>query len=1172
MPFSIGGEYGIICVGMGGLWFKCEPIINKQVINKSRNTAMTMLNDKRQKLTHATTKLLLLAASPMFAFAVLGDGIGYGSYATNYVATGEPMVQTDPVMVGDGDLHKTGDGTWSVDQSLITMSGHPIHVNAGVVTVTSGGETPTISEPAVIRERAVMWLSTKDGERNVKIVSSNGNDYVDFWYDVRETNVSTPSYRYAKALRKNGQGGKTVTSPTLTTVNGKPSIYFGGYGSGRTMRWMTAAGANVEGKGARHVFVVTCTTKRMGPLFGCATSYDTFDVGYFPLNYSDKNKESGYYTDGRAPARATRLYRNGEEISPSTTYPRKNELEVLDIDINVARFGLNAFFTERLNTDVPRSGGDHILEAIVFERPLTQDQRVEIEAYLMNKWGVSPARFKFDVAKDGEVVVESGVDVLVDGYGPGLVRKQTADTLVVKNDAGRQSADVAVVALDNGSVQMLGRQPLAIEGGRALDATTLRESCGYTVSTSASSKQGLFEKTGAEEVYVERVEPSVEKLSIEEGRVVVSPIAKRTATKSIPLEIPLKNPSFERGAGSSGCTSYGTGGFTFEGWKLGVSDFATAVCEFAICSNRSYYAASQAVATKDRAPDGNCLGVLRGKMTIEQDVVLPEDGIYELSFWICGRWDVSQKSNPLGVYLIDKATSAQVVFAEALPSSYDEFTPYGVSFKVSAGTYTLKFGNVFNGDITFSLDDFHLRKTADAFNARSLIPGGNFESVTYTSGSSVKYSPDNIQPGWTFEQAVAGKTNVTIVTAGCTYINGLHNNCASSDNPMFPARRMPKCGTAAVAFLTNGTIRTTFTPHQGVWRLKANCTPYCMKSADSCASVLSAVIQPSGGAAIDLGSLSGFAAGQSRDYCWNSFEADGLTPMTLEVAFRAQGLGEMTVDDFDLVRAEGLSDVNLVNDGGFESLGAKLNGTNSGYFLNQWDFYKTLNDVSPIMPGDSVNQVGGRLYSDTAAYWSSEVYDGASFLALWSGNNVRQEIAFPQAGLYRLTLNLAAMGQTYNDMYPNLRAKDRFLMALVKPDGSETNWIMQAAVVSTNFVERAYDFYISEPCTRTLVLGNPRGMTTSDWTWEWGVCVDGVSIREVAEPDAPCIPESVWLDFSGNGSIYLGFSGTNALSKVSIGGKRVTGVISAKTHPGLVQGPGVLLGLPSTNGLIMIVE
>lgn len=1115
-------------------------------------------------------KTLLLVAVAVSVTSVWADGgtaycVGYGSFATNHVDKGETEVQTAPVNAGDGDLYKTGEGTWSVPSSLLTMCGHPIHVTEGKVAVTSGGTAPTIAEPAVIRERASMWLSTKEGERKM-LTSGTDPVYVEKWFDVRETNTTTPTKKFAKAVKS--YNNKTYKAPEMSTCAGNhPSVYFGGYGSGRTMQWRTAADGDFGGLDVRHVFVVTCTTKRMGPLFGCTVSAGTYDVPYFPQNYSDKGAKSGYWSGSRAPTLATRLYRNGEEIVATSTYPTLNAIEVLDIDLNVARFGLDAFFAERFNVDVPRQGGDHILEAIVFERPLTQDQRVSIEAYLMSKWGVRPSTLNFDVAAGAGVTVADEVAA----QGAGLVRKQGSDEWTVPNMAGRCSADAATLAVDGGSVRLNGRQPLAVEGGKTLTASaTMRSNGGYVVAVADSSKPGLFEKFGTEEVLVERVDPSVQRIRVNEGRLVVAPVAKRTGAGALPLEIPLKNPSFEKGAGASGCTAQTTGGWTWEGWTLGVQDFATPVCEFAICSNRKYYASGNAVATKDRAPDGDCFGVLRGKMTIAQDVVLPEDGIYELTFWICGRWDTTQRKAPLGIYLIDKATSQQVAFAEALQTRENEFVPYGVSFQVKAGTYTLKFGNIATGDRSFSIDDFHLRKTADAADARFLIPGGNFESVTYPNNNSVEYVVENVQPGWTLEQTATGQRDVVIATAGCTYIGGLHTNCAGNDNPLFPARRMPKGGTAAVAFLADGTLRTTFTPPKGVWRLQANCTPYCMKSADSCASALQATLTPQGGAAIDLGTLSDFTQYASRDYRWNSFEADGETPMTLEVTFRAKGLGEMTVDDFELVRAEGLSDVNLVKDGGFESLGGALNV--GGNILAHWDLYTALDGTVPVKAGDSVNQVGGRLYATTANYWASETYEGTSFLALWNRNNVRQEIAFPRGGRYRLTLSLAAMGQTYESLYPYMKDYDRFLMALVKPDGTETNWMMQTTVCATNFVERSYDFVIPEACTRTLVLGNPKGADGASWGWEWGACVDGVSIREVAEPEKPCIPESVWLDFADQGRLYLGFSGTNTLSKITVGGKRVKGVLNASTHPDLISGPGSLYGLPSTNGVCVIVR
>ena len=60
------------------------------------------------------------------------------------------------------------------------------------------------------------------------------------------------------------------------------------------------------------------------------------------------------------------------------------------------------------------------------------------------------------------------------------------------------------------------------------------------------------------------------------------------------------------------------------------------------------------------------------------------------------------------------------------------------------------------------------------------------------------------------------------------------------------------------------------------------------------------------------------------------------------------------------------------------------------------------------------------------------------------------------------------------------------------------------------------------------------------------------------------------LRIAADAHVHLGFEGTNQIERLRIGGRTVTGVVSASTHPDVFTGPGALLVEP--HGMTILIR
>ena len=176
-----------------------------------------------------------------------------------------------------------------------------------------------------------------------------------------------------------------------------------------------------------------------------------------------------------------------------------------------------------------------------------------------------------------------------------------------------------------------------------------------------------------------------------------------------------------------------------------------------------------------------------------------------------------------------------------------------------------------------------------------------------------------------------------------------------------------------------------------------------------------------------------------------------------------------------------------------------------------------------------------------------------------------QTIHVPEAGTYRFTCHsrTRADGSSYSGN------GIRFWMT--KSGSNVTNYHNTLLLpYCRNFIERSWLVNVPEPgnwifgMTGTGVAGTP---TTADRS----SFLDGLSfVRADDREDVPSVPEKMRLSVASGARMVLDYPGTVKVRRLTLGGVRKEGVVSATTDPDYIGGIGKLEIVPS--GVIISVK
>lgn len=1143
-----------------------------------------------QELT--TGRGMRAARKALFAVALAGGAcmagtadapifLGGGNAFTQDVPAGETVTRTGLLAIGDGVVYKTGAGTWRIPlNTLMPSASSKIVVCEGRVDVVEGGTPPDVPEPAWLRTRAALWLSARADEAQI---DADGAGRVAAWYDVRETDRAAPHYMYGLPIDDFDRGG----APVRDAFDGRPSVSFGGYGSGIALRFMDTNGVQHAASDVLHFYVVHGVRKNVGVLAGTSVAWSNAlamggEAPYFPENWNENNTNRvgvAYYASGSGVP-DTRFSRNGTVCPGQTAVPRAGAWEVAGFNRLAKAECIDALFRECLPDTLPhhRSGGDAVGEVLLFTQRLTEAERVELEAYLMRKWGVwSPSRPTVEVAEAAQAVVSVGAGetafLPAGAAGAGTLVKTGAGTLADHPASGWARSGLAV-ALREGTLRTRALAPLRAEGGRrvTVEKTPTRAD---NVATVAAADAGTFVKDGAEDAEVAAVAPDVARLRVARGRLRVTggDAAAADWAPVPPVAVPLVNAGFETppaGAvdGAWFCDNR-TDEVSLPGWRVVARNQATWM-------RADTTSADERMGMfRGRPPEGMAFMALRQGSEVSQQVVLPSAGRYELTLWTTGQARAYRQVFDL-LLLDESAEDGTVVtnsfgVVPAMANGY--YTPVkGACDVPRAGTYRLVIATNPAWSIVSGLDDVRLVHRPAGALRRRLVPNGDFERGAWKNENA--FSVENACDGWAFvspdgwarSYPAVGRLGDNMLRVADVHAPDGRDRLkdGSGANPLFQLRRLPDGGGASLAFLTSGVARTTFTPEKGTWKLKAVCAAYYLE--DGASDVLEARVTV-GGVTTSLGTLTAFdclALPAAR--VWpQAFTADGKTPVTLELAFSPKALGQLTVDDLELCEAAADDLRELLADGGFER--RRTNDAGQHIFAD-WNYWME-DRATPVWT--KWGEDGQRRYDEISTY-VKERWEGDGYAAVAAGCHLEQTFTAAAAGVYRLRF-AACRRADYFDRYSEGGGL-ALEVAVLRLDGGTpvTNFTATVDDMNrSNFVARAYDFRLPAAGAYTLSFTsvNPEGIPEGA-LWQLYNFIDGASLTRAPSPaKAAPIPAATEVEIAAGAQLELAFPGTNEVARVCLDGRSRLGVLDAANCPGFLAGPGALFVRPRGTAVIL---
>ena len=200
-------------------------------------------------------------------------------------------------------------------------------------------------------------------------------------------------------------------------------------------------------------------------------------------------------------------------------------------------------------------------------------------------------------------------------------------------------------------------------------------------------------------------------------------------------------------------------------------------------------------------------------------------------------------------------------------------------------------------------------------------------------------------------------------------------------------------------------------------------------------------------------------------------------------------------------------------------------------------------------------------YATDSWAFGYSIIDGVFCARLHNNGGVATTVDFPAPGRYRLTMHARSRAdQTANPMLVFVRLKD----------GKELEICRLQPPFTQNFIEYSYLFDMPETGPHELVItglgvqGNKilddKGRVKADIS----TMVDGVSlVREEAKSagvtsGTQVFPTGAHVTIAAGASLALDVPGKYAVESLTLGGRRVEGLVSASTHPKYISGVGVL--------------
>lgn len=1054
--------------------------------------------------------------------------------ATLYAESGETVNVSTNVITRT--LQKIGGGTLVLPLTRLPQGVDvDIAVRDGALGVSAFDPSDVDSPiPNEVLAKAALWLdATMDGK--VAYTASNGVDWVDAWYDVRETGNSDVGYSHLRALPNLGP---TNMPPQLVVKDGIKSVWFGGYPSGISMDWCGADGSVREITDIRHVFIMYGVYESHGFVLG-TRSVSRFHIMDTTRGLPTSSICEPFCTDAGA-AYCGRVFVNGRLVEPCITGQLKqNQFQLLEYDCcGILGYASN-FFNDRNyfrnNPSYPqnggnRIGGDYIAEALIFTNELTEIERMSVGTYLMNKHlgGVSPVP-SIAVAEGAQVGVDAKIlDRASVMSGDGEV-KFVCDGGAVTIPPMVGYGFSMPTDISGGIFGLSNRHMLKLHDG---DSLTI-EQTGYgnpVASISGDAGQGRISKEGNGSATVSALPETVTSVVVRAGTLHLAAVEKKSgvpiggsATAAV-----FENPDFEVDGidtNSEYRTEQNVGGWNLVGVK---NDLNCIIFISGDGTGAAWGSSGGIYGSPLPTPDGGTAMMFKGDVSAWTSVSVPCDGIYELSFNAASR--VPSGSLPLDV-CIGKDEDSLVKVGSFMPTqkSYMKFTftvPY-----LDAGEYQFWFRSRQLGeDKAAAVDNIRMKLLSGLPLRSNVIPNGSFEDIegAYNSGFKVnELSTDNVAAGWTLTQTNGWVTG-TAPSAAFTTPSVSWEHFDSSHNR-----------SGIVQLMLDGygaRAETTFTPSMGGrYRLRAAVANRRYSSNDNKGKYLRASLV-AGSVTNDFGTINVLPYHLTETEWPDAVTVVAGEEVTLMLESRDTTDRTHTLVD-DLVLVPSMDDDELVSDGGFEQPGT-------------WKVDEL------YQKPDRMNGASRYNYAYFPNAYGHSRCEGECWMAVVQNDIVSQRIEFPSAGLYRL--RFFAHSRVDNPAGHGLNPVKAFYVA----EGStETNWIAAAKPFTTNFVEQVHTFLVPAACKATFGFQGCYAANEGEAEYvgvDHTTAIDAVSIRRVigVGDGLPDVSERLSVKVDAGAKLSLDFDGTLYLNALYLGGHAVRGEVSAETHPEFVEGPG----------------
>lgn len=609
--------------------------------------------------------------------------------------------------------------------------------------------------PTDLRDSAglAFWV---DANRNV---TTDGGGTVTTWNDVREATGGTT---YPRARPYGSE-----PAPTLVTggddVAGNPLVDFGAFQSGKWLQWQNADSSLCRIGNIRTVFLVVSCPNGTGFLLGDATGDPGGNYCFHLGNYSADGltatwfQSSGGGPDGDHPVRygltrveglLTDCMRTAVPHSGTLLSIQSCPFNPIYPDVPVAsNFGNDRNLKNGAwGVTDNRQGGGRIGEALIYNTAeLSDDQRKQVESYLMKKWlrkTLNPVRIGAGATL---IMAASNALDLTTVTGAGTIKVTGAGNVVLP-----KAANIAVpsIRLDAGA-SVSGRRPgqtFTLDGGSVYDVAD-----GVWERT-AQGEASVVTKTGAGVLTAASVVAGVDRINVNAGALRLAPPLPGDPDV---LGNALANGGFEdspsgRPAEANGIVYIENQAYADWTYAWGPSTDPSAADN---CGLARYGGAF----CDKKPPDGDWVLFLCNECTVSGTFTAPATGRYEISFYTASaaadvwKWHLYQVLVD-GTHVIGSIRTSERNFQLVTCR-----TPV-----LEAGVHTLSFQGIAETNRVSLVDGIKIRPCIEEDEVE--VPNGGFEVPTIlTAPSSVErpnamcgFAPANA--GWTFTGDNSGIT------------------------------------------------------------------------------------------------------------------------------------------------------------------------------------------------------------------------------------------------------------------------------------------------------------------------------------------------------------------------------------------------------------------------------